>query len=731
MAKTIDLANLGSDGGNLVAMPPGDGADQFVGSGASSAIIVPPEDLSGPALQWAWLQTQYASAFAGASTAAVGQSGSVFSTGPTPTATPLATGVEPSLAAIGSDPFAVPPTAAAPPGQDGGAAPQGGAFTNPETVTLSGSGLVFVNSYGSAVTTAYHTAILAAENELQSHFINAVTINVSFDFGPLSGGFIAFNNFFNTQTVSYTTLKNALTSHATSADDLAAVAALPAAAPSNSHSSSGTTGFEVTAGMARILGLEGPSNTTDDNLILSNSITWNFDPNNRGAAGGYDAIGAIEHEISEGGMGRVGGLGYQNNTWAPLDLFRFNSSGVRDETGGQDGVTTYFSPDGKNPDLTLNYHNSVNASGTFDKLDTGDWDQSGDAFGSGVEGKPDLLSNTDLRVMDVLGWTLSCFCRGTTILGEHGEVAVEDLKVGDRVRLLSGALKPIVWIGMGRDLVTRGNRMARPVIVRRGALADGVPCRDLYLTHGHALYLDGVLIPVENLVNHRSILWDDAARVVEYYHIELEDHDVVMAEGAPAETYYDANNRAQFLNTRQGSKAGVAKPAFAPVLNGGDVVDRVWSELFRRSGGRIATDTTDDPDLHLIVDGARLNPAAIDGAAYNFALAGQPGGALLLRSRSGVPSLLGITRHDHRRLGVALAGIELHQSGIATSVDYDAALLAEAGCYPAEGGYCWTDGEVVLPADLFVHLGGPFALIVHTERPGMRYPLAAPLPRAA
>ena len=119
-----------------------------------------------------------------------------------------------------------------------------------------------------------------------------------------------------------------------------------------------------------------------------------------------------------------------------------------------------------------------------------------------------------------------CFCRGTLILTERGEVAVEELAVGDRVVTLSGAVKPIVWIGFGRDLVTRANKLARPVIVRRGALADGVPTRDLYLTHGHALYLDGVLIPVENLVNHRSILWDESARVVEYYHIELEDHDV-------------------------------------------------------------------------------------------------------------------------------------------------------------------------------------------------------------
>ena len=158
-----------------------------------------------------------------------------------------------------------------------------------------------------------------------------------------------------------------------------------------------------------------------------------------------------------------------------------------------------------------------------------------------------------------------CFCRGTLILTERGEVPVEKLAVGDSVVTLSDTVRPIRWIGFGRDLLTRSNKSARPVIVRRGALADNVPHRDLYLTHGHALYLDEVLIPVENLVNHRSILWDERARAVEYYHIELEDHDVLLAEGAPAESYYDAGNRALFHNTRPGSAAAGAKPTFAPV----------------------------------------------------------------------------------------------------------------------------------------------------------------------
>jgi Calx-beta domain-containing protein/VCBS repeat protein len=173
--------------------------------------------------------------------------------------------------------------------------------------------------------------------------------------------------------------------------------------------------------MARILGLEGPSDSLDDALVLGDGFSWNFDPNNRGGAGGYDAIGAIEHEISEGGMGRIGGLGFQNNMWGPMDLFRFTSAGQRDYTGGQDGVTTYFSPNGSSPDLTHPYHNSVNAQGTFDGEDPGDWEIAGDSFGFGSPGVPDLLSATDIRVMDILGWNT-----GTT---SPGSVSINDVSL--------------------------------------------------------------------------------------------------------------------------------------------------------------------------------------------------------------------------------------------------------------------------------------------------------------
>jgi hypothetical protein len=89
----------------------------------------------------------------------------------------------------------------------------------------------------------------------------------------------------------------------------------------------------------------------------------------------------------------------------------------------------------------------------------------------------------------------------------------------------------------GATTPPRGNRLLLLALVGRPALADSVPNRDLHVTKAHSLYIDDVLIPVEFLVNHRTILWDDRAQEVEIYHLELDSHDLLIGNGALAESY--------------------------------------------------------------------------------------------------------------------------------------------------------------------------------------------------
>jgi hypothetical protein len=306
----------------------------------------------------------------------------------------------------------------------------------------------------------------------------------------------------------------------------------------------------------------------------------------------------------------------------------------------------------------------------------------------------------------------ACFCSGTHILTERGELPVEALAVGDRVVLAGGGITPIVWIGTGRVLATRGRRnAATPVIVRKGALADNVPNRDLRITKAHGLYIDGVLIPVEFLVNHRTILWDDRAQEVEIYHIELGSHDVLIANGAPAESYRDDGNRWLFQNANSGWHLP-PQELCAPVLTGGPVVDAAWRRLADRAGPRPCLPTTDDPDLHLLVDGRRVHVSWVCGGLHHFRLPARPRTVRIV-SRAGVPQELGTAR-DPRRLGVALRQIIVSQGEHVRRIEAASPLLTEGfHAFEPDNAIRWTEGDASVPAELFAGANEPGTLTLH------------------
>ena len=304
-----------------------------------------------------------------------------------------------------------------------------------------------------------------------------------------------------------------------------------------------------------------------------------------------------------------------------------------------------------------------------------------------------------------------CFCRGTLIRTPGGEVPVEQLAAGDQVVTWRGEVRPITWIGVGKVLATRGARSAAtPVIVRKGALADNVPHVDLHVTKGHSLWFDDVLIPVEFLVNHRSILWDDRAKEVEIYHVELDSHDVLIANGAPAESYRDDGNRWLFRNANSGWDQP-PKPPCAPVLTGGAVVDRVWRHLLDRAGVRPGLPLTDEPDLHLLADGVRIDPRNAGADRYEFAL---PVGLHEIRliSRAASPQELGLAR-DPRVLGVAVRRLTVMRAAHIWQVEASDPRLND-GYHQFEpgDGIRWTRGDAQVPASLFDAMTSPGTLVV-------------------
>lgn len=135
-----------------------------------------------------------------------------------------------------------------------------------------------------------------------------------------------------------------------------------------------------------------------------------------------------------------------------------------------------------------------------------------------------------------------CFMKGTKILTSAGERNVEDLAPGDMLPTMFGGERPIQSIGRfsykKADSSRPWARQEKPIRIARSALGPNTPHRDLFVSSGHALFIDGVLVLAGNLVNGHTITAYDANEFdeLEFYHIKLESHDVVYAEGAACET---------------------------------------------------------------------------------------------------------------------------------------------------------------------------------------------------
>ena len=170
-----------------------------------------------------------------------------------------------------------------------------------------------------------------------------------------------------------------------------------------------------------------------------------------------------------------------------------------------------------------------------------------------------------------------CFLKGTTIRTADGDRKVEDLAVGDLLPTVFGRTCPIQWIGRYRfkrsDPTKPWVRDVLPIRVVRSALGPDVPHADLYVTQTHALLVDGVLVAAGNLINGSTITRYDASELdeLEFFHIKLQVHDVIYAEGAPCETLLNvdenAANFAEYL--RQYGPATAEATPCAPLLRYG------------------------------------------------------------------------------------------------------------------------------------------------------------------
>jgi hypothetical protein len=211
-----------------------------------------------------------------------------------------------------------------------------------------------------------------------------------------------------------------------------------------------------------------------------------------------------------------------------------------------------------------------------------------------IEVSADTLYNDDWGL--AVPTAIACFAAGTRILTPRGKVEIEELVSGDLVQSQGAGVTWITWMGRRRVDCRRHPKPHEvwPVRIMPGAFGPGMPHRDLWLSPDHAVFAEGVLIPIRYLINGTTIV-QEARDEVTYWHIELAQHDLLMAEGLPCESYLDTGTRSSFSNG--GSvlrlhadfsggaycKAVWEASACAPLRIEGPAVHRVLTRLRRRA----------------------------------------------------------------------------------------------------------------------------------------------------
>ncbi len=332
----------------------------------------------------------------------------------------------------------------------------------------------------------------------------------------------------------------------------------------------------------------------------------------------------------------------------------------------------------------------------------------------------------------------ACFCLGTRIATARGDVPVEHLRAGDIVRTAGGGTRPIVWIGHRRIDLRRhpDPRLAQPIRVRANAFADGVPNRDLLVSPDHAFYIDGRLVPARLLRNGATIVREQRSRAVRYFHVELDRHDILLAEGAPAESYLDTGNRGLFDNANvpltlhpdlSGNDGQARREAMScvPFSADGEWIEPVWRRLLRRAHrlgyATAEPETTADPGLALLANGRVLTPVVAAHDRYLFVLPPKAEAVRLL-SRAAAPCDVRPWIDDVRRLGVAVRSIGARRGQDEKFIPLDHPSLRDGWWQVERNGdaqWRWTDGDAWLPLD-------GAAGILRIELSGtMRYPVGA------
>ncbi|OAG75385.1 outer membrane protein [Acetobacter malorum] len=316
--------------------------------------------------------------------------------------------------------------------------------------------------------------------------------------------------------------------------------------------------------------------------------------------------------------------------------------------------------------------------------------------------------------------TVTCFLAGSMIRTAKGDVAVEDVRVGDLVLTVTAGrevYQPVIWAGYQTATVRADlpdDEAGYPVRIRAGALAEGVPYKDLLITPEHCLFLNGRFVPVRMLVNGRSIFYDRTLTQYTYYHVETAQHAVIMANGMLTESYLDTGNRGTFAQAGKVATLGAgprswAQHAAVPLAVAREEVEPMFRALAARAaqsgngeirGTEAGPELTYEAGLHLeTMCGQTIRKIRMQDGLASFML---PAGVTQVRlvSRASRPcDVVGPFVDDRRMLGVLVGDIVMCEGNLAPrSIVPQVQDSTLPGWHaPEPNGARWTNGSAVLP----------------------------------
>jgi len=329
-----------------------------------------------------------------------------------------------------------------------------------------------------------------------------------------------------------------------------------------------------------------------------------------------------------------------------------------------------------------------------------------------------------------------CYLKGTRIGTPNGESTIESLQEGDEILTAGGEVKKVKWVGFrkfNRFRIPNSRKLNTfPIRILKDAFAPNVPHRDLAVSPGHRFNVDGALVPALSLVNGQTITQDFEVQQFEYYHVELEKFDMLLAEGAVAESYLEVgDNRRSFENAETvaahpdfgPAPARVVLPQYVQKITP-EIIQPIRRELFKRAEVVMGAVRTSDANLQIEINGQLIRPqtTCTKKGVYRFELPAGLSGDIHILSNSAVTRETALlNRTDTRIIGVGLAAMTLAINGERRDIDLNEASLTGFNDVQEMDGVAmrWTTGAAVIPASLLPSSSTPAVLELDVLRTHM------------